>query len=63
MVLYRQTKEDHNTRWDEKSKAEFTRAFIETPKVCLKFELPLAIWLFILAMAQNSSKVGWKNMF
>ena len=35
MELYRQTKEDHNTRWDEKSKAEFTRAFVETPKVKL----------------------------
>lgn len=43
MELYRQTKEDHNTRWDEKSKADFTRAFIETPKVCLKFELHLII--------------------
>ena len=61
MELYRQTKEDHNTRWDEKSKAEFTRAFVETPKV--KFSSPalpkIIFSTLILAMAQDSSKVGW----
>ena len=61
MELYRQTKEDHNTRWDEKSKAEFTRAFVETPKV--KFysqnENHILFSTLVLAMAQDSSKVGW----
>jgi len=46
MELYRQTKEDHNTRWDEKSKAEFTRAFVETPKVKLSSKKTLPKIIF-----------------